>query len=105
MLNLQKTFDEDLKVKSFVSVRSNALSRKSSHISVNSHESKTILVKQALQPSIREILADTPSKGGECAKFMEKSKEAWNVQNYERSIEYLLHGLQMCILEHPSNYF
>lgn len=73
MLNIHKSIDEDLKVKSYIEIKSNRNSRlterKSSIISLNSNESKTVIVKRQLQPSIREILDDTPPKG-QCYTFM-----------------------------------
>ena len=55
-------------------------SRKSSVISINSHESMTIIKKKSLMPTIKQILEDTPVE--QCPRYMEKSREAWRLQNY-----------------------
>lgn len=63
----------------------------------------TIIKKKSLMPTIKQILEDTPAE--QCPKYMEKSREAWRLQNYEKCIEYLQLGLEACEKEHPVDYY
>jgi hypothetical protein len=40
----------------------------------------TIIKKKSLMPTIKQILEDTPVE--QCPRYMEKSREAWRLQNY-----------------------